>query len=627
MKKTKNQLPILVVFLLLLTTILSVLVSGTYTKYTKEISGSDTAIVAKFKVSSNLNSADFNIFNTIYDNAKDEEVEEDVVVGKIAPGTEGKFEVTVQNDSEVWVSYRLALSLEEGSNKNIPILYSIDGSNYYTIGQFNGMFISAELENKLKNSSEEVKIPIYWKWDYNSVTDTSIGTLDNQKIIVKVSATFEQLDSQNEKNEFGNNYSEVSVTPDLRTTASAVSWSDMKKPNYFNAAWAFANVDYSNTTVCRIDFPVKNVTNLNDPYITVFVVDNDFTTTAKIISEHKVYVPAEQLGTSTVVNKWVSVTGLNIKVGENQTLAFAKEGDTVDFGCCVSISDDYILYQDVREGKTPGALRGYNAWFDVYVKGEPTLNSTLSGKSMSILGDSISTYAGISDDSALGYSSHAAWYKASNMAGYNMTDENDTWWMQAINNNNMTLEANNSWGGAYVIDGKTADGESTDDPQNSGMIRAEHLGDNPDIIAVFMGANDIIKIGADPGTFNAETYANVGTDITSSTVFVDAYSVMAKRLLSFYPDSDIYLFTIMYNGRVSSNLLDSYNDVIRGIANYSDSDNIHLVDLSVGNGTEIVDETNYTTYLGSDNIHPNAVGMDYITSVFEKSLKEVYGIN
>lgn len=399
---------------------------------------------------------------------------------------------------------------------------------------------------------------------------------------------------------------------------------------YQDSAWAFTDTSmFSNSIISRIDTPIKSVDNLTDPYFTVYVVDTDFDN-INPISETKVYIPIEQLGDSKTVNSWVSITGLNIVVGENQTLAFGKNGDTAKLACTTNYNDSYNFVDRILLEGEHREYTEYNLIFDIYKKEGVIVSPTLRNKSVSILGDSISTYEGITDDASLGLGGHQAWYNSSNIASYGMNGVNDTWWMQTINNNGMNLVINNSWGGAYVIDGRTADGETTSDPQNSGMIRAQYLetDSKPDIIAVFMGTNDIIKVGDDPGVFDRTVYENTGTEITSSTVFVDAYSVMMKRLISFYPNSKIFLFTLMPNGRINNDWakLDKYNNVIRDIANYSTSDNIYLVDLYNSDGSTVMNTSNYTNYLSTDIIHPNSLGMDYITIQFENAVKKAYNI-
>ena len=99
-----NKLVKVFLIALLIVMVGLILVSGTYAKYTTTFTGSDTATVAKFKVSSNTTAGTFDLFKT----AKEVDgttADAEVVNGKVAPGTGGKFDIQLTNDSEVKVHY------------------------------------------------------------------------------------------------------------------------------------------------------------------------------------------------------------------------------------------------------------------------------------------------------------------------------------------------------------------------------------------------------------------------------------------------------------------------------------------------------------------------------------------
>ena len=100
---------------------------------------------------------------------------------------------------------------------------------------------------------------------------------------------------------------------------------------------------------------------------------------------------------------------------------------------------------------------------------------------LSILGDSISTYMGLSNDA-----------DANPTTAYNSVYYRPpfplerTYWMRVINELNLELCVNNSWSGGNL--------SGRDDP-TSGLNRAGQLcrndGTSPDIIILFMGTNDL----------------------------------------------------------------------------------------------------------------------------------------
>ena len=126
---------------IMLTLISSSLVSGTYAKYVKQVTGADTVRVAKFafdlksgadtadETQEELEEANFDVFSTtdagLYNNGLNGTF--------VAPGTSGDFELQIDNLSEVKVSVAFSLvesytNLPDGVTK-IPIYYTIDGDS------------------------------------------------------------------------------------------------------------------------------------------------------------------------------------------------------------------------------------------------------------------------------------------------------------------------------------------------------------------------------------------------------------------------------------------------------------------------------------------------------------------
>ena len=114
-------------------------------------------------------------------------------------------------------------------------------------------------------------------------------------------------------------------------------------------------------------------------------------------------------------------------------------------------------------------------------------------KHISILGDSISTYRGASNDA----SSNAT--IASNPYFYMEPFPIEaTYWMRLVESLDMKLCVNNSWSGGNLSGTKD---------ENSGVNRAKYLskdnGQIPDFIIVFMGLNDLGR-GVDAAEFASD---------------------------------------------------------------------------------------------------------------------------
>ena len=203
-----------VAFVLLVTLIALILVSSTYAKYTTELTGTDTAIVANFSVGGDTVES-FALFDTINE-ADTTSDESDVADDRIAPGTGGSFEITVENSSEVTVEYSLTIS-ETSNASGVPIEYSIDGTNYYTASDFTGINAATDttdststIKGTLDIGSTETtsdSITVYWRWAYEGSsstnystsqtddTDTALGTSDTApEVTVTATAVFTQVD-------------------------------------------------------------------------------------------------------------------------------------------------------------------------------------------------------------------------------------------------------------------------------------------------------------------------------------------------------------------------------------------------------------------------------------------------
>nr|CAJ19113.1 carboxyl esterase family II protein [unidentified microorganism] len=169
-------------------------------------------------------------------------------------------------------------------------------------------------------------------------------------------------------------------------------------------------------------------------------------------------------------------------------------------------------------------------------------SASYSGKTLSILGDSISTYAGYIP------SGQSAFYDGTN-CGVSSVDQ--TWWKRIINSLDMTLNLNNSWGG-----GRVSKTRSTYTEESSGIYRADKLGTDPDVIITYLGIND----------FNGEV---------SKAVFKSSYETMLDNMKTAYPNAEIFCATLPPCERNGSTgdpeinddgvALTEYNDIIREV--------------------------------------------------------------
>lgn len=198
----KNSKKIAVMLLLSVVAVGSYFVSGTYAKYTKALSGSDTATVAKFSVSAGdltADEANIALFNTIKE-ADTNTTEEHVKANLIAPGTGGSFAVELTNASEVDV--KAVIKIEETANEQqVPIEYTTDltANNWAKAADFTKTIDHLDYTGKASGTSSET-VTIYWRWAYETTpltdnVDTEIGEQTTAPTVTaKVTATFTQID-------------------------------------------------------------------------------------------------------------------------------------------------------------------------------------------------------------------------------------------------------------------------------------------------------------------------------------------------------------------------------------------------------------------------------------------------
>lgn len=203
------------------------------------------------------------------------------------------------------------------------------------------------------------------------------------------------------------------------------------------------------------------------------------------------------------------------------------------------------------------------------IKNHTNLRSRFAGKKISIIGDSIDTF-------------DQAGYK---IEGYNMyyprlsiTDVNQTWWKQVIDNSGASLEVNASWSGSRVTD--THPTATYPDFYD----RVSVLG-SPDVIFVTLGTNDSNHAVA-LGDYD---FTTAYTSLSEST-FRPAYIKGVKALQALYPDADIICIAEMMEA--------AYRDSIITIAN-----TLGCVFIDAGD------------YIGENGVHPGIKGMLQIASL------------
>ena len=283
------------------------------------------------------------------------------------------------------------------------------------------------------------------------------------------------------------------------------------------------------------------------------------------------------------------------------------------------------------------------------------LREILGGKHISILGDSISTYQGYSNEYETqnsdiknnggpftaekeykngGWIEHNACGNLVTYYGENLgvTSVDKTWWMRTIRQVNMELCVNNSFTGDSVTTEaersnmrctQLHDNTTSSNPNQTIADQNQEQSEEiyPDIVALYMGINDF----------------NYTQDLTPEK-FGEAYKKVVEKIISTYKsksqspeDFTVFVFTLLPSrdgwGQTPLSKIDGadreaeyltnlekLNDQIRQIA--KENPNVEVVDL--------YSSLNFTResiipYTG-DGLHPNAEGMRLISNCFIRAL-------
>ena len=212
---------------------------------------------------------------------------------------------------------------------------------------------------------------------------------------------------------------------------------------------------------------------------------------------------------------------------------------------------------------------------------------SLYNKTISILGDSISTYKGISNCAEYNETIDINTIYYDGTFSLNSVDE--CWWKKLINKYNLRLIVNNSWSGSRVT--------TTRNILDAGcMHRSLNLHNNyneePDIILIYLGINDFnnnVELGEFPDDLNN----------LSETLFTSAYIKMVCNIKNKYKNSIIYCATLPYSAIKDNEVeFNKFNMTIRKIVK---TFNLKLVDL---NKLSSFNKENIYTYT-AEGLHPN----------------------
>ena len=251
----------------------------------------------------------------------------------------------------------------------------------------------------------------------------------------------------------------------------------------------------------------------------------------------------------------------------------------------------------------------------------------LAGKTISILGASISTFAGTSNGAAADTTNSTIRNNVKYYPNATVTDVtlNDTWWMQVCDDLGLRLLVNNSWSGSSLLYERNGTvGAYVDRCVQLHDDTGDNAGEMPDIIGIQMGTNDFQYYKDTLGTadidYDALITANGDGTYTYATpvTSLEAAAIVLHKISVRYPDAEVYYLNISQRVDGTDELIRSFNADLKQVVEHFGA---HIVDIY---GSAITMEA-FDTYIGDGRVHPNCLGMDAYTEAFKRALVENTG--
>ena len=239
-----------------------------------------------------------------------------------------------------------------------------------------------------------------------------------------------------------------------------------------------------------------------------------------------------------------------------------------------------------------------------------------AGKILSVMGDSISTFAGWVPTADGHNLEHTCRYPQEGL----LTNVEDMWWHRLFSSLNMQLGVNDSWRGTTVSNSRDTNySVYGPDAAMASMTRITNLGSKgtPDVIMFYGGTNDC-GTGVTPGSFDStQNYHTVDLTTYKWSTFADAYKCAIMRMQYFYPDAKIIAMLPTYcTTYYTMSNLDKYNEIIKEICDYF---GVPVFDLR-----ECGINWQNKDYTLGDGIHPKPNGMDLIAKYLKTKLLSVF---
>lgn len=349
-------------------------------------------------------------------------------------------------------------------------------------------------------------------------------------------------------------------------------------------------------------------------YLTINLINNYGKANAKVLKSWKLYIRQSGVQTVRLPEDITLEAGQGIGVyAEGDTCAFAYGG--TPFGTKYALNGWY-QYTAYNYATTPGGSTNQPLGIALIERGSKL--SSLEDKTISIQGDSISTFAGTITDG------NAAYYSASHKF-VNSIDA--TWWGLLINECRMRLIRNDAWSGSRI--------SGTGNNAMCSVARCSNIRHSNSTVDTYQyGAPEIIVVMA--GTNDVSGNVEMGTANGAVTTYMGAFKTMLANLKSQCRNAKIVVFQL-YRG----NVLDYANsggkhqyEYQEAMANLCRRYGVYYIgpehfDLSFPNLQYYTCDNSLSdygppTYTSVDYLHPNMQGMERVYAGVRAYLESLY---
>ena len=349
-------------------------------------------------------------------------------------------------------------------------------------------------------------------------------------------------------------------------------------------------------------------------YLTINLINNYGKANAKVLKSWKLYI--RQLGVQTVrLPEDITLeAGQGIGVyAEGDTCAFAYGG--TPFGTKYALNGWY-QYTAYNYATTPGEITNQPLGIALIERGSKL--SSLEDKTISIQGDSLSTFAGTITDG------NAAYYSVSHKF-VNSIDA--TWWGLLINECRMRLIRNDAWSGSRI--------SGTGNSAMCSVARCSNMRNTNSAVDTYQyGAPEIIVVMA--GTNDVSGNVEMGTVNGAVTTYMGAFKTMLVNLKSQCKNAKIVVFQL-YRGNVldyanssgkhqyeyqeaMANLCRRYGAYYIGPEHFD----LSFPNLQCYTCNNSLGDYGIPTYTGVDYLHPNMQGMERVYAGVRAYLESLY---